>query len=184
MEDRKMDSNNPTRSPEILGSVRWFVVHTKPKDEYRVKTHLGTLKIETLLPLCHDFRYVQGKMSPIIHPLFPSYLFARLDIEQHYPKVKYTRGVTRILGVGNEPTPISDAVIEMLRDRMADDDTVELFRELQDGDLVQVTSGPLKDFVGVFQKGLSTKKRVRILLNMIGVEVPVQISRFQIKKVA
>jgi len=67
---------------------------------------------------------------------------------------------------------------------MGDDDTVKLLEDLKEGDLVQITSGPLKDFVGVFQKGLSSQKRVKVLLNMIGVEVPVQISRLQIKKVA
>ena len=141
------------------------------------------MEIETLLPLCENFRSSHGKMSRVISPLFPNYLFAKLDLERHYYKVKWTRGVSRILGVGNEPAPISEVVIEMIKNRMGDDDTVKLLEDLREGDLVQITSGPLKDFVGVFQKGLSSQKRVKILLNMIGVEVPVQISRLQIKKV-
>lgn len=167
-----------------FGTLYWFVIHTKPRDEHRVKTHFKGMEIETLLPLCENFRYSQGRMSRVIIPLFPNYLFAKLDLERHYYKVRWTRGVGRILGVGNEPAPVSEAVIQMIRDRMRDNDTVEILEDLQEGDLVQVTSGPLKDFVGVFQKGLSSQKRVKILLNMIGVEVPVQIPRFLIKKVA
>ena len=54
---------------------------------------------------------------------------------------------------------------------------------MKEGDLVQVTSGPLKDLVGVFQKRMSGKDRVKILLNLIGVDVPVQISKWQVRKV-
>jgi transcription antitermination factor NusG len=123
-------------------------------------------------------------MGRVVTPLFPNYLFAKLDLERHYYKVKWTRGVNRILGAWNEPIPISETVIQMLKDRMGDDDTVKLLKDLQEGDLVQITSGPLKDFIGVFQRRLSSGERVRILLNLIGAEVPVQISRSQIKKAA
>jgi transcriptional antiterminator RfaH len=151
-----------------FGTLHWFVIHTKPRDEHRVKNHFQGMEIETLLPLCENFQYSHGRMSRVINPLFSNYLFARLDLERHYYKVKWTRGVNRILGVGNEPTPISEMVIQMLRDRMGDDDTVKLLEDLQEGDLVQITSGPLKDFIGVFQRRLSSGERVRILLNLIG----------------
>jgi transcriptional antiterminator RfaH len=167
-----------------FGTLHWFVIHTKPRDEYRVKNHFEGMEIETLLPLCENFQYSHGRMCRVINPLFSNYLFARLDLERHYYKVKWTRGVNRILGVGNEPTPISEMVIQMLKDRMGGDGTVKLLEDLQEGDLVQITSGPLKDFIGVFQRRLSSGERVRILLNLIGAEVPVQISRGQLKKAA
>jgi len=55
---------------------------------------------------------------------------------------------------------------------------------MKKGDLVQITSGPLKDLIGVFEKRMSGKDRVRILLNLIGIDVPVQISKCQIRKAA
>ena len=67
---------------------------------------------------------------------------------------------------------------------MGEDNLVKLEDELKDGDVVEVTSGPFKDLRGVFQKKMSGKGRVKILLSLIGVDVPVQISRWQIKKVA
>jgi transcriptional antiterminator RfaH len=179
-----MDPKDRIGSTKYFGSLHWFVIHTKPRDEYRVKNHFEGMEIETLLPLCENFQYSHGRMCRVINPLFSNYLFARLDLERHYYKVKWTRGVNRILGVGNEPTPISEMVIQMLRDRMGGDGTVKLLEDLREGDLVQITSGPLKDFIGVFQRRLSSGERVRILLNLIGAEVPVQISRGQLKKAA
>jgi len=173
----------PDDLTRYFGSFNWFVIHTKPRKENRVKTHLEGMEIEALLPLCEDFLYVKGTMRRVLHPFFPNYLFARLDLERHYYKIKWTRGVNRILGIGNEPVPVSELVIQTLKDRMAMDDTVKLLDDLKKGDLVQITSGPLKDFIGVFQKGLSSNRRVKVLLNLIGVDVPLQIPRHQIKKV-
>ena len=179
-----MGLKDRTESTRGFGTFHWFVIHTKPRDEHRVKKHFEGMNIEALLPLCENFQYSHGRMSRVISPLFPNYLFARLNLQSHYYKVKWTRGVNRILGVGNDPTPVSETLIQMLKDRIGDDDTVKLLEDLQEGDLVQITSGPLKDFIGVFQRRVSSGERVRILLNLIGAEVPVQISRSQIKKAA
>ncbi len=182
--ENEMNSNDQTESLKWFGTFDWFVIHTKPRDEHRVKNHFDGMEIETLLPLYENFHYSNSKICRVFKPLFPNYLFARLDLGRHYYKVKWTRGVNRILGIGNDPMPVSEVVIWMLKNRMGDDDTVKLLEDFQKGDLIQITSGPLKDFVGVFQNRLSSGERVRVLLNLIGVEVPVQISRWQVKKVA
>ena len=98
--------------------------------------------------------------------------------------MKWTRGVSKILGVGNEPIPISEKVIQTIKARMGENNLVKLDDGLEEGNIVQFTSGPFKDLMGVFDKKMSDGKRVRVLLNLIGVDVPVQVSRHQIKKVA
>jgi transcription antitermination factor NusG len=75
-------------------------------------------------------------------------------------------------------------VIQTIKERSGKDNLVRLEDELKDGDMVQINSGPFKSLRGVFQKMMSSKGRVRILLSLIGVDVPVQISRWQIKRVA
>jgi len=162
----------------------WYVVQTKPANEDRVKGNLLNQEIEPFLPLLGTNQYSNGKVIDRIKPLFPNYLFARMDIGLHYYKVKYTRGVSKILGNGEGPIAISEKVIITIRERMGEDKLVKLEDELKDGDVVEVTSGPFKDLRGVFQKKMSGKGRVKILLSLIGVDVPVQISRWQIKKVA
>jgi transcription elongation factor/antiterminator RfaH len=179
-----MKTQDSIGAEQYFGTLHWFVIHTKPRDEHRVKNHFKGMGIETLLPLCEDFQYLHDKMCRVTHPLFPNYLFAKLDLEYHYYKVKWTRGVRKILGAGRGPSPVSKAVINMIKVRMGEDNTVKFLDDLHEGDLVQITSGPLRDFIGVLQKRLSSGERVRILLNMIGVEVPVQISRWQVEKLA
>lgn len=165
-------------------NARWYVVHTKPSNEHRVETNLSNQEIEVFLPLLETFQYTNGKMVPKIKPLFPNYLFAKLDIDVHYYKVKWTRGVGKILGIGSEPIPISEKVIQTIKSRMGENNLVKLDDGLEKGNLVQFTSGPFKDLMGVFDKRVSDGRRVRVLLSLIGVDVPVQVSRYQIKKVA
>jgi len=162
----------------------WYVVQTKPGNEDRVNGNLLNQEIETYLPLLGTHQYVSGKMVERIKPLFPNYLFAMLELTLHYYKVKWTRGVSKILGSGEGPIPISERVILAVKERTGADNLVKLEDEFKEGDLIQVTSGPFKDLTGIFQKNMSGKGRVKILLSLIGVDVSVQISRYQIKKVA
>jgi transcription antitermination factor NusG len=90
--------------------------------------------------------------------------------------------VSRILGNGEGPVPVSELIVQTIRDRVGKDNLIELEDEIKEGDPVRVTSGPLKDLTGVFQKKKSGKDRVKILLNLIGVDVPVQISKWQIRR--
>jgi transcription elongation factor/antiterminator RfaH len=165
-------------------NCQWYVIQTRPGNERRVETNLAHQGIETFLPLFESHRYCHEKIIQEIKPLFTNYLFTRLDINSHYYKVKYTRGVNKILGSGLEPVPVSEKVIQTIKERMGKDGLVKLEEEWREGDLVRIHSGPFKELIGIFQKKMSDNGRVRILLNLIGVDVPVQLSRWQIKKVA
>ncbi len=165
-------------------SRSWFVIHTKPGNERRVETNLSNQEIEVFLPFLESFGYSSRKMIQKVKPLFPNYLFARLEIDLQYYKVKWTRGVNKILGNGSGPLPISEKVIQTIKERMGENNLVRLDDGLVQGTVVQFTSGPFKDLMGVFDKKMSDGKRVKVLLNLIGVDVPVQVSRYQIKKVA
>jgi transcriptional antiterminator RfaH len=134
--------------------------------------------------MLETFGDLNGKTILKTKPMFPSYLFARLDIQAAYYKVKWTRGVSKILGNGNEPVPVSEKVVQTLRQRTGERNVVRLDDGLEKGSVVQFTSGPFKDLMGVFDKKMSDGGRVRILLSLIGVEASVQVSRHQIKKVA
>jgi transcriptional antiterminator RfaH len=162
----------------------WYVIQTKPANEQRVEAHLINQGMEVFLPLLKTIAFCSGKMVPRIKSLFPNYLFARLDLQRQYYKVKWTRGVSKILGTGDGPVAISEKVIQAIRGRTAGNNLISLEEEWNEGDILQITSGPFRELKGVFQNRMSDQGRVRILLSLIGVEVPVQIPKWQLKKVA
>ena len=163
---------------------QWYVIQTKPRNEHRVEINLFNQEIEVFLPLIETYEHQFEQPVRRIKPLFPSYLFGRLDLNFHYYKVKYTRGVSKILGGGDQPTPISEKVIQTIKERMGKDNLVRLQEEWKEGDLVRIASGPFKELMGIFMNKMSDSGRVRILLNLIGVHVSVQIAQWQLKKVA
>ena len=162
----------------------WYVVQTKPGNEDRVQSNLHRQEIENFLPRWAAYVNRQGTMVQRIKPLFPNYLFAKFHLGLHYYKVKWTRGVNRILGNGSGPSHISEHVISLIKEKVGENDLIRLEDEWKEGDVIQVTSGPFKDLMGIFQRKMSSQGRVRILLSLIGIDVPVQISQWQIKRVA
>jgi len=162
----------------------WYVVQTKPGNEDRVQNNLQGQEIENFLPRLETYEHRQGTMVHRIKPLFPNYLFAKFRLEHHYYKVKWTRGVNRVLGNGSGPISISEQVVSTIQEKVGENDLIRLEDEWKEGDTLQVTSGPFKDLMGIFQKKMSSHGRVRILLSLIGVDVPVQISKWQIRRVA
>jgi transcriptional antiterminator RfaH len=174
---------NPSNSSNPINFL-WYVIQTKPGNEHRVETNLLNQGIETFLPLIEAYQWKRGKMVQTIKPFFPNYLFSRFNLRLHYYKVKWTRGVSKVLGAGNEPVPISEKVIQLIKERMGNGNIVELEDELKEGDFIQISSGPFRDLTGIFQKKMSGSGRVRVLLSLIGVDVAVQLSRWQIKRAA
>ncbi len=179
-----MTEMHSTMEADLSGLPPWYVVQTKPANEYRVETNLLNQDIKVFLPQYETYQYAVSGSLRKIKPLFPSYLFVRLDLDLHYYKVKWTRGVRKILGNGSYPVPVSENVIQAIRTRTGEDNLVKMEEEFNEGDWVYVTSGLFKDLRGIFIRKMSDRGRVSILLSRIGVDVPIQISRWQIKKVA
>ena len=106
--------------------------------------------IETFLPLVHTLSRRRDRKKYVDIPLFPGYLFVCADKERLLYDVKYTRGVTRIIGTGMDaPTPIPDKQILDIKSIMESDVKLDPFPYLKKGRTVRVKSGPLKGLEGV-----------------------------------
>lgn len=161
----------------------WYVVQTKPRNEGRAQFHLEREGIETLNPLMETYSSRGGKSTPTLKPLFPNYIFARFTLERDYPKVKWARGVNKVVGRGREPMPISDVVVSQIRSRIDDDCVVKRAYDLNPRDTVKIKEGPLRDFVGVFDRWMSKEGRIRVLLSLIGYQTSVQLHYSQVEKI-
>lgn len=160
----------------------WYVIQTKPGHEHRAEFNLSNQGIETFLPLYKAHQFCLGQLIEKKKPLFPNYLFAKFEFSSRYFKVKWTRGVSKIVGFGDNPAPVSEEIIQAIRARMGKDNLIELEEDWKEGDIVQIISGPFKGLRGAFNKKLSDKERVIILLNILGIDVRVHISRWKLEK--
>jgi transcriptional antiterminator RfaH len=165
--------------------VRWFAVHTKPKQEDRADSNLKAWRVETFAPRlreCSHNKYT-GARTYITKHLFPRYIFARFDANKLLHKVHFTRGVHSVVSCGNQPTPIDGQVIEVIRSRIGDDGYVSLYEELAPGDEVLINSGPFMNFVGVFDRKIDEDDRVMILLTTVSYQARMVVDREMIRRV-
>ena len=153
---------------EWLRENCWYVVQTKPSNEGRAQFYLDREGIETLNPLMEAYISKRGRSLRTLKPLFPNYIFARFILERDYPKVRWARGVNKVLGRGGGPMPIVDEVVEEIKSRIGEDCVVKRAYDLKPQDTVKIKEGPLKDLMGMFDRWMSKEGRIRVLLSLIG----------------
>jgi transcriptional antiterminator RfaH len=147
--------------------VDWYLVRTKTGKERWVRDQLIAQLPEVFLPLLEARVSRWGKLAWSIAPLFPGYLFARLDPQNDYFGVRYLPGVQSLVSAGNDPIAVPSGVIEEIR-RRATNGVVKIKEKVFDsGDLLLVAQGPFRGFEAIFERYLSGAERIAILLSAI-----------------
>lgn len=143
----------------------WYALFTKPRRETQVGEILSEKDIETYVPTIRERR--RGRT--VERPFFPRYMFVRVDFDKvGLSEVKWTPGLTRIVNLGGEPTPVPEAIIERLKERLQEINSSGTYSPFKKGDKVRIKSGPLRDLEAVFDAHLSSADRVRILVGVLG----------------
>ena len=81
--------------------THWYVVHTKPYQEFRALEQLQNQDYECYLPTLQVTKLYRGKSGLIIEPLFSRYLFIHLDnANTDWGPIRSTRGVSNMVSFG------------------------------------------------------------------------------------
>jgi transcriptional antiterminator RfaH len=114
-------------------------------------------------------------MRTVISPLFPGYLFARIDLTQHYRAVSYARGIRKIVEFGTTPVEVDISLIDAIKSRMAGSETcvLEESKNLCNGQRVQIRSGPFAGLEAVFMRKMSGHQRAMVLLRTLTLQARV-----------
>ena len=159
----------------------WYAIHTKPRQEYVAVENLERQSYEVFLPLIRQPRRRRGRWQTVTEPLFPGYLFSRLDLEaDNIAPIRSTRGVTGLVRFGGLPCPVPADVVENLQILQESEEGVICTATLfQPGDRVSISEGPLAGLEGIFLAA-SGKERVSLLLDFLGKQQRIDVSRHQI----
>jgi transcription antitermination factor NusG len=155
---------------------RWYVINTKPKKEAQVER----LFVEGGFTIyCPKYRHENR-----VGPFFPGYAFLQFEFPDEYQMVKYTRGVKRVVGTDDGPTPIPDEIVAGIRARERDGLVVleKYGEEPVAGDEIEIVEGPLKGLKGIFRKEIGASERVMILLNYVSYQATLVIEKDKLKK--
>jgi transcription antitermination factor NusG len=154
-------------------SPAWFAVFTTSCHEKRVAEYFGQREIDSFLPLYRSTRRWKNRRTVHLElPLFPSYIFARVDRRERV-RILEVPGVLGIVGNRREAAEISETYIESLREGLRLH-KIEPHPYLVVGDRVRIINGPMTGLEGV----LVRKKndcRVVLTLELIMRSVAVEI---------
>ena len=154
---------------ESQSDTAWFIVNTKPKQEFIAERNLRLLGVDIYLPVYLKKVKKNKEKIDVISPLFAGYLFARFSIDRFYHKVKFTRGVKKVLGNQDYLWTIDHDRINDIQTREKDGVVVmkkgkELFRK---GDRIIIDEGDFDGWEGIFYEELPDRERAIIMLTNV-----------------
>lgn len=144
--------------------MTWYALQHKPAQGDRALQHLQNQDIACFYPKITVEKIKAGKRTKKLEPLFPGYLFVNLEqTDPVWAKLRSTRGVLRIVGFANKPAPISDAVIQHIKESL---ESVAELGGIKPGQAVQLNEGPFEGINAIFQS-YDGEARAIVLVNFM-----------------
>ena len=175
----------PLRSAEsqhVLGChPKWYAVFAMSRHEKRLARHCAERQIDAFLPLYQArHRWKNRQTATVELPLFPNYLFVRIDAQQRV-QVLNLPGVVSIVSSGRQILPIPDDYITFLQRGLLAH-RIEPHPRVEVGDRVCITTGPMAGVEGILTRQ-KNELRVIVTLEMIGRSVAVEVGASEISYV-
>ena len=140
----------------------WFALRVKSNFEKTVAAVVHYKGFEEFLPLCHRRHRWSDRVKSIDLPLFPGYLFCRIDPDLRLP-ILTIPGALHFVGIGKTPVPIDDSEIAAIQLAVRSGLPAEPWEYLNVGQLVRLDYGPLAGLEGIL---IEARKQFRIVVSV------------------
>lgn len=164
--------------------MHWYLVHTKPKQEKCALENLLRQGYQCYLPTLPSEKLRQGVVTLTDQPLFPRYLFIRLDQADSalsWAPICSTKGVSRLVSFGVEPAKVANSLVEALRTQEASAQA-EPERLFNPGERVRLTEAPFAGIEGIYQMA-DGERRAMVLIELLSKQVRVRMAPANLRKV-
>src|SRR5712664_3647911 len=140
----------------------WFALQVRSRYENVVTAHLDGKGYEWFLPLYKCRRRWSDRFKEIECPLFPGYVFCRLNPLDRLP-ILIVPGVSLIVGMGKTPVAIDETEIAAIQAAVKSGLPSQPWPFVQIGQRVRIEHGPLYGLEGVL---LDFRGRHRLVLSV------------------
>src|SRR3954465_10335954 len=127
----------------------WYGIRVRSKFERVASASLCGKGYDEFLPLYRSRRQWSDRSKELDLPLFPGYLFCRLDIQKSFLPVLTTPGVISIVGAGRTPVSIPDSEIHAIKTVIRSGLQAQPWPHLAVGSKVLIEKGPLAGIEGI-----------------------------------
>ena len=139
----------------------WYAVKVRTRSELAVVDQFALRGLTAFSPCTKLWKRYADRRKQIEQPLFPGYVFCRLDVAQRLP-VLMTPGVAHIVGIGQTPEPVPTHEIFSLQ-QLSAAASVQPHPYLHVGQRVRVEVGP---FAGVEGQLVQFKGTDRLVVSV------------------
>jgi transcriptional antiterminator RfaH len=143
----------------------WYVIQCKAREDGRALEHLQRQAFCCFAPTLRVEKLRQGRRIAVQEPMFPGYLFVKLDeVNGNWHRIRSTRGVLKLVHFNDRLVPIEDRIIDRIRERLAVHQPCVPY--LKPGERVVITEGAFSDVDAIFLAN-DGSDRVMLLMNIL-----------------
>jgi len=176
------DESTPLSTESSAPStLSWYLVHAKPRQEDVALANLERQGYECYLPQMRIERIRRRKAEVATEPMFPRYLFVRLDSSDQgksWSPIRSTLGVSQLVHFGTQAAKVDDMLVDLLRQRERALPTEAMFHS---GDSVVIADGPFAGIEAIYQTS-DAERRAFILLEILAKPVSMHIDAGRLRK--
>jgi transcription termination/antitermination protein NusG len=158
--------------PEVQGAP-WYALRVRPNYEKPVAAALRGKGFQEFLPLIRSKRQWSDRVKIMDLPLFPGYLFCRLNLDERLPLLT-TPGFLYLVGVGKNPEPVDDKEIAGIQSVLRSGLTVTPWPNLVVGQKVRLMHGPLRGLDGVLTR-IANRHRIYVSVTLLKRSISVEV---------
>ncbi len=160
----------------------WYAVKVRTKAEGLVCASLERKGYECYSPSYIECRNYSDRIRKVQAPLFPGYLFCRLDIAKRLP-VLMSEGVLYFVSFGDVPQPVDESELDAVRAALGSGLQVQSWPYLRTGDRVRIEAGSMAGVEGVLLKSQGVDRLI-ISVHLLQRSLSLQIDRTWIRPLA
>jgi transcriptional antiterminator RfaH len=148
--------------------MRWYVVHTKPRQESRAHVNLERQGYTCFCPTFTKKKLSKSGLESVQEPLFPRYLFIELDTSSQgrsWAPIRSTLGVSKLVTFGTEPASVNPALIEFLKQQQLSPGQ-KVLSPYTAGDRVVIATGAFQGVEAIYQMD-DGESRAMVLIELL-----------------
>ena len=158
--------------------MEWYAVHTHVNKESLSEINLIRQNFITYLPKYKKIIKHARKISTVVRPLFPRYLFVKMDlVKQRWNLINSTYGVNVLITMEEKPVKILDKIINEIKSYDNSEGIADISpcSSMTMGEEVNILEGIFSGRKAIFD-GLTDDNRIKVLFNLLGKEVTLSMS--------
>ncbi|MCK5855438.1 MAG: transcription termination/antitermination protein NusG [Sulfurovaceae bacterium] len=174
-------------------NFQWYAIQVYSGSELAVKKGIELLAVENgieerveriIVPTEEVIEVKKGEKKITERVLYSGYVFANVDLDTNlWHQVQSLPRVSRFIGEGKTATPLSEADIKVILDKMENRAAPRPKIDFENGEMVRIIEGPFANFTGMVEEYDLDHGKLKLNVSIFGRNTPVEILFSQVEKI-